>query len=429
MSITAIESPRRFIFLIDPLFVIEFGNQMQDSAKQRFMARLGASFGDGSFVKMTLGKPAAAESALKKLLFRPVMIRDEKVCSVVSRFLTRDEAKNHAFPAALALVEEKLGTEFMSANLFTESGEVQLELGTARKKDRLRVMPGEREPAAQEHDRSRVRWVETDAGYLQPLGVTDERGKVRERMGDKFRQIERFVDLLASAFRESSLAGRAADAPVTMCDMGCGKGYLTFAAYDYFRRVEKREAAVTGVESREDLVTLCNRVAKECGCEGLLFVQSTIAEYKLPPTDILVALHACDTATDDALFAGIRAGAEIILAAPCCHKEARPQVDELERAKGDGPLGDVLRHGIFAERHAEMATDALRALLLERAGYRVRVSEFVAAEHTAKNVMLIATKRRDTPSEETTAEINRRVLELRNFYAIKHQRLADLLVE
>ncbi|MGB8353355.1 MAG: SAM-dependent methyltransferase [Chthoniobacteraceae bacterium] len=406
---------------------------MQDSAKQRFMARLGASFDDGSFVKMTLGKPAAAESELKKLLFRPVLIRGEKMCSVVSRFATRDETKNHAFSAILALVEEKLGTEFLSANLFTESGEAQLELGTAGKKDRLRVMAGEQEPAALEHDRNRVRWVETDAGYLQALDVTDTGGKVRERMGDKFRQIERFVDLLASAFRESSLAARDANTPITMCDMGCGKGYLTFAAYDYFRRVEKRDAVVNGVESRSDLVALCNRVAKECGCDGLHFAQSTIEEYKLPPLDILVALHACDTATDDALFAGIRAGAEIILAAPCCHKEARPQVDDLERSNanetGKGPLGDVLRHGIFAERHAEMATDALRALLLERAGYRVRVSEFVAAEHTAKNVMLIATKRRDKLTETAVADIDQRILELRNFYAIKHQRLAGLLVE
>jgi len=393
------------------------------------MGRVERSFGDGSFVKMTLGKPADAEGALKKLLFRPVMIRGEKLCSVVSRFLTRDETKNHAFSAALALVEEKLGSEFLSANLFTETEEAQLELGGAGKKDRLRVTAVQTEPAALEHDRSRVRWVDAEARYLRELEVTDARAKVRERMGDKFRQIERFVDLLASAFRESSLAGRAADKPVRMCDMGSGKGYLTFAAYDYFQRVEKRAADVTGVESREDLVALCNRVAEDCEYGGLHFVRSTIGEYQLPALDILVALHACDTATDDALFAGMRAGAEIILAAPCCHKEARPQVDALDGTNGGGPLRDVLRHGIFAERHAEMATDAMRALQLERAGYRVRVSEFVAAEHTAKNVMLIATKRRGKLPDETVADIDRRILELGKFYGIKHHRLAGLLVE
>jgi hypothetical protein len=392
---------------------------MQDTVKQSFLARLGASFGDGSFVRLTLGHPAAAEGALRKMLFRPVMIRGEKQCSVVSRFLTRDETKNHSFADALALAESKLGTDFLSANLFTESEDVQIELG---KKERLRVMPVERKAAVLGHDRTRSRWVDADAAWLRALDVTDARGKVRERMGDKFRQIERFVDLLASAFRESSLA--ASGSALTMCDMGSGKGYLTFAAYDFFQRVERRAASVTGVEAREDLVTLCNRVVRECDFDGLHFVKNTIADFSLPPLDILVALHACDTATDDALAAGIRAGAEIILAAPCCHKEARPQVD----AHAEGPLRDVLRFGIFAERHAEMATDALRALLLERAGYRVRVGEFVAAEHTAKNVMLIATKRRGVFSNESRADIDRRIAELKIFYGIKHHRLEHLPV-
>jgi len=395
---------------------------MQASARQLFLGRLGSSFSDGLFVKLTLGRPAVPESALRKLLFRPVLIRGEKQCSVVSRFTTRDETANYSFSEALALVEAKLGTEFISANLFTESDEVQIEVG---KKERLRVTPGKRDPANLEHDRSRVRWVDSHARYLHALNVTDAYGKVRERMGDKFRQIERFVDLLASAFRESNLAQRAAtgsSAPITLYDMGSGKGYLTFAAYDYFRRVQRLEAVVTGVESRHDLVTLCNKVALDCEFAGLRFVETAISEYQLPPSDILVALHACDTATDDALFAGVRAGVEIMLVAPCCHKEARPQIDRADRG---GQLRDVLRHGIFAERHAEMATDALRALLLERAGYIVRLSEFVAAEHTAKNVMLIATKRHQP---DARADIDRRIAALKAFYGIEHHRLEQLLL-
>ena len=389
---------------------------LRDSAKQRFLKRLELSFSEGGFVKLTLGHPADAKEALRKLLFRPVLIRGEKRCSVVSRLATRDETKNHSFAEVLAMVEAKLGTHFLSANLSTETEEVQIELG---KKERLSVTPRKQAAASLEHDRSKARWVEAEAGYLQALGVTDAHGKVRERMGDKFRQIERFVDLLASAFRESSLGSKP---EITMCDMGSGKGYLTFAAHDYLCRIEKRQAQVTGVEAREDLVELCNRVTQESGCAGLHFVRSMIAEYRLPPLDIMVALHACDVATDDALFAGVRAGAEIILAAPCCHKEARPQVD---RALAAGPLHDVLRHGIFAERHAEMATDALRALLLERAGYRVRVSEFVAAEHTAKNVMLIATRQRGRAPE---AGLDGRIAELKAFYGIGHHRLEELLL-
>ena len=244
-------------------------------------------------------------------------------------------------------------------------------------------------------------------------------------MGDKFRQIERFVDLLSSAFRETTLPARASmpdSKPITLCDMGAGKGYLTFAAADFFERVANVPASVTGVETRPDLVDLCNQVAEECGFTDFRFVQSTIAAFQLPPLDILVALHACDTATDDALAAGIAAGAEIILAAPCCQKEIRPQIT------ASGPLYDVLRHGIFAERHAEMATDALRALLLEWAGYRVRVTEFVAAEHTAKNIMLIATKRSTPLLEGAQREIGQRITELKTFYGIQHHRLEQLLM-
>jgi len=394
---------------------------MNDSALSRFLARLQSSFADETFVKLTLGHPADPASPLRKLLLRPVTVRGERRCSVVSRFLTRDETKNPTFTEAFALVEARLGPEFLSAHLFTQTEDVQLELGA---KNRLRVVSAVRAPAPLGHDRDRVRWVDVQSRYLKELEVTDVRGKVRERMGAKFRQIERFVDLLASAYRESGLFGSGK--PLTLCDMGSGKGYLTMAAYDYFQRVEQVQIRVTGVEERPDLADLCNRVAQQCGFERLQFVCSPIAEYALPPLDILVALHACNTATDDALFAGIRVGAQILLAAPCCHKEARPQLDWVQAA---GPLADLLRHGLFAERQAEMATDALRALLLEREGYRVRVTEFVAAEHTAKNVMLIATKRNEPLSAGAAADLDARIAHLKSFYGIQHQRLERLLVE
>lgn len=192
---------------------------MNDSAIQRFLMRLQASFDNGSFVKLTLGHPSVPESPLRKLLLRPVLLQGEKVCCVVSRFLTRDETKNRPFEEIRSLVESRLGSEFLSAHLFTESENVQLELGA---KYRLRIVKADRGSASLEHDRCPARWVDTQARYLKELEVTDSRGKVRERMGDKFRQIERFVDLLASAFRESNLAG--ADRPVVMGDMGSGKG-------------------------------------------------------------------------------------------------------------------------------------------------------------------------------------------------------------
>ncbi len=418
-------------------------NTPESAAKERFIGLLGSAFDDGKFVKLTLGQPMGQPAGqlagsgenssgdlCKKMIFRPVIIKGEKMISAVSRFATRDITKNYPVSAAYGLIEAELGASFDGATLLTEDSDIQLQ--KSGKKHKLTVTPNKKEGAVLEHDRSKSRWVDFDARYLAALGITDSHGKVRERMGDKFRQIERFVDLLASAFKESSLNGAARE--IRMCDMASGKGYLTFAAYDFFKNTEKIDVKITGVESRDDMVKLCNQAATECEFFQLDFEQGTIDKYALPPLDILVALHACNTATDDAIFAGTKAGAQIIMVAPCCHKEIRMQIDEAgndsERDTA-GPLRDVLRHGIYAERHAEIATDALRVLLLERAGYMVRVSEFVSSEYTAKNMMIIATKRHKGPAEPTAAEIHaidHRIAELKDFYGIKSHHLEKLFL-
>jgi len=393
-----------------------------DPLKNEFLIRLHVSMEDYSFVKLTLGHAIHSKAPVRKLMFRPVKIRGERCCAIVSRFLNRDQTANTTFPEALAMIESKLGVEFLNGHLFTETEEIQLLLGAGNRKSRLHTVPTHRVSASMGHDRIKSRRVDPHSGYLVALGVTDSMGKIRQ--SDKFRQIERFVDLLDSAFRESDLVCKTEDTKMlTICDMGCGKGYLTFAAYDFFQRLAKLPIQVTGVEARPELVRLCNRVANEFGFERLHFLQSAIENFPLPSLNILVALHACDTATDDALAAGIQAGASIILVAPCCQKEIRPQVND---STASSPLKDVLRHGIFAERHAEMVTDSLRALLMERAGYKVRVCEFVAPEHTAKNIMIIATRRSEKPG--STVSYDRRISELKSFYGIRHHRLQQLLM-
>ena len=395
---------------------------MNHPHRQTFLERAAAALQEGALLKLSRGHPTETAGALTRLLFRPVVLRGEPRCSVVSRFATRDETKNLTYREALSLLDARLGVEFQSAHLVTHREEVQLELAP---KARLRTRATAVQPHPEaEHDRRKERWVSPDSEYLKALGVADASGRVRERMGDKFRQIERFVDLLAAAVRESGMteAGR----PITACDMGAGKGYLTFAAYDYLRRVERCELQLTGIELRPDLVTFCNRVAQEQGFAGLRFVEGAIGQHPLESLDLLIALHACNTATDDALAAGVKAGAAVILVAPCCHQEMRPQVDA---ARKSGPLYDVLRHGVFAERHAEMATDALRVLLLEHAGYRVRVAEFVSPEHTAKNVMLIATRPPGkTVAPPLRAELEQRIAALKSFYGIERHHLETVLL-
>jgi hypothetical protein len=202
--------------------------------------------------------------------------------------------------------------------------------------------------------------------------------------------------------------------------MGCGKGYLTFGAWHLFRRVWKQNVRVLGVETRADLVATTNRLAKEITGEELQFISSTIESTKLPHVDALIALHACDTATDDAIRRGIEFGAKLIVVAPCCHKELRPQLGKPE------PLAFVLRHGVMEERMAEWATDGLRALFLEWAGYRTKMMEFVSSEHTPKNLMIAAVREREPFSDEGT---RKRIEELKSFFGVTRHALDPLLNE
>ncbi|HRP61506.1 MAG TPA: SAM-dependent methyltransferase, partial [Vicingus sp.] len=180
---------------------------------------------------------------------------------------------------------------------------------------------------------------------------------------------------------------------ISVVDMGSGKGYLTFALYDFLVNQKKIDATITGIEARKDLVDFCNKTAQDCGFEKLHFKHQTIQDFNTKKIDILIALHACDTATDDAIFKGIKANASLIVTAPCCHKQIRQQL------KGTTTTNPILKYGIFKERQYEMVTDTLRALLLEQQHYDAHVFEFVSNEHTRKNVMLVGTKSNKKPDE------------------------------
>jgi SAM-dependent methyltransferase len=202
---------------------------------------------------------------------------------------------------------------------------------------------------------------------------------VRNDAQDKFRQINKMVEIFAPLIQELK-----APKPCIV-DMGAGKGYLDFALADHLGS----KVDLVGVEMRPALVEDGNRLARESGFGGLRFVPGSILDYDASGADAVIALHACDTATDDAIFQGIKAGAELIAVAPCCHKQIRRQ---MEAGRPDGDLDFLLRHGTFLEKQAEMVTDGLRALLLEANGYRTKVFEFVSDAHTPKNNLIVAQK-------------------------------------
>jgi SAM-dependent methyltransferase len=390
---------------------------MSDAAAQ-FIQAFESSLSEGSFVRLTLSKYRGREADLRNLYIRSVLIKNAPRLSFLYRHQTRDVTKNFEPSEGFDLVRALLGAEFLSAHLFTRDADLRLEYNRRREPRLTRHPPTLADAPAPEHDRRKQRLIETAGNvYLRELGVTDERGTPRPAMGDKFRQISKFVEVLSGLIASSPLD---AEREFRVVDMGSGKGYLTFAVYDYLSNTLSASAQVTGVEARRELVELCNGVAARAGFAGLRFVQGLIDAYELPETDLLIALHACDTATDDALYKGIAAGASIIITAPCCHKEVRPQMRAPDALRG------VLRHGILLEREAEAVTDSLRALLLEAAGYKVKVFEFVSTEHTRKNTM-IAGVRRGAGADR--AEALRQFRQLKEFYGIGQQRLETLLCE
>lgn len=421
-------------------------------ARTRFLDLLRASIADGTLVKLTLGKrsPSAADPTLQNLFVRPVTLKAGPHLSFLWRHATRDITKNHPPAEALALIEPLLGADFLDAHLFTPAQNAQLETrpdGTARLSVKTAsVAPM---PPPDTHDRAKAHLIPGDAPWLRALGVTNDRGLPREGMAHKFRQIQKFTELLSQLLAESNLLPNVAQAsslhsdssasdrsrerervdsasdapsplPLRIADMGCGKGYLTFALAAHLGP----RAEVTGIEFRPELVRLCNDLARNPAhpLPNLRFVAGDIASTSptdLANLDVLVALHACDTATDDALAKGIAAGARLLVVSPCCQKELRAQLT------APAVLADALRHGIFQERQAEFVTDALRAMLLEWAGYRTKVFEFISTEHTAKNLMITAIKT-DRPRGADTALADR-IHAFTTFYGIRRQALATHL--
>lgn len=388
---------------------------MTATPQEDFATRLETSVRDGTFARLTLGKPRGGDPTLQKVIIRPVALKAGPHLSFVWRHDTRDITKNLPPADAVREIGRLVGTQFHSAHLATTEQGVQLEFN---KKGEPRLHLGRSAAPFPDtaHDRAKPRVLPADAqAWLEALGVTNHAGVVREGMADKHRQIHKFTEILSHLIEEAPLPD---DRPAEITDMGCGKGYLTFATHDYFDRALHRSARVCGVEARPELVSLCNRIAHDTGRPKLSFIGGTIQDAELPAPDVLIALHACDTATDDAIARGIKTGAALIVVAPCCQKELRPQLQAAP------VLAPALRHGIWQERHAEFVTDALRALLLEWAGYETKVFEFISTDHTAKNLMIAATKRPGLAREEPAAA---KVRELAAFYGIATQSLARQL--
>ena len=396
-------------------------------ARTRFLALLRAALADGAFERLVLARPTSGEgSDLRRVAVRPVLLRGERCLQFVHTHATRDVTKNLDVDDGVVAIDALIGVAFAHAHLQTTREAIELRVSRKGRVGMSRhtltpAVTGEIADAATAeataaHDRAKRRFVDIGRPWLVDLGVTDAEGRLVPSMARKWKQINKFVEVFDHALAASALAAR--ETPVRVVDFGSGKGYLTFALHDHLRGTLERTAEVTGVELRTDLVELGNGAAARTGAAGLRFLAGDVRSHEPGPIDVMIALHACDTATDHALHLGLRAGAEIILCSPCCHKQLRPQM------RSPALLQPMLQHGIHLGQQAEMVTDSLRALLLEAEGYATQVFEFVALEHTSKNKMILAVKR---PQRADRAAIQGQIREIKAFYGVREHCLETLL--
>jgi hypothetical protein len=384
------------------------------NAVNQFLEALRTSLVDQSFRKLTLGKFRGESSETEHVYARLVELKEGQRLSFVYRYPTNDLTKNYSVSDAIALVRDWLGKSCLAASLFTANQRYQL-LFNRRGKPRLHRAV-EQSAAGQEseplsHDRPKQRLLQ-DERFLQSLDILDSSGKPRRQTGDKYRQVHQFIANVAPLL-QSVPSGEA----VRVVDMGCGKGYLTFALHRYLQERGLNPQTI-GIERRTALTDTANAIVRELGYTGIQFQPGAISDSALPQIDLLVALHACDTATDDSIFRGIVAGSRWIIVSPCCQHELRPQ---LQAPPGFEPL---FRFGIQVDRLTETVTDALRCLYLEAYGYTTRLQEFVDPEQTARNLLLMATKSTKQPDRH---KLLQEAQEFQARFGIKQQRLGTLL--
>jgi len=347
------------------------------------------------------GRRRGAVPPWRRVELRWVDLKAGRHLQVVRYDATQAHTANHprgeaAEQAVDALLAEPFG------NWTVETAERQLSLRVTKKGDAAvhssaRSAPA---PADRSHDRAKERLLPEDDPVFAALGLADARGRIKPSRMAKYRQVEDFLRILdrsvADAIARGHLRAPSAGEPLRIVDLGCGNGYLTFAAQRFLSERRELPVRVTGVDVKEQSRDHNNAVARELGIDAT-FVAGTIGEAVFDDApDVVLALHACDTATDDALARAVGWEAALVLAAPCCHHDIAAQ---LRAAPAPAPYASLVRDGILRERFADTLTDTLRALLLRRAGYRVDVMEFVDSAHTPRNTLLRAVRTGSTADD------------------------------
>ena len=391
-------------------------SKLSDDQKSIFLNELREVIGSGDFIRMVLGKPK--ETDAKKVIIKSFESKGAIKFSTDFRYAQKSISKSSELEGLIEFLNDNLGMTYLAATLFTNKADISFLVNKKGKHRLTRAKATESTQggaSAGRHNRQKDYLISPDTAYLRELGVSDKGGKVIPKMYGKFRQIAKFIEIVDHSITRDVLD---LTKPLSVLDVGSGKGYLTFALYDYLSKAWTETVDVTGVDTKGDVVSLCNKVAKAVSFNHLEFKHQNVEGFTSDKIDMLVALHACDTATDEALFQGIKHDAKLIFCAPCCQHEVSSQ---LRATENDNPL---LQHGLFIEKQADLITDVARTLLLESCGYTVKIVEFVSSEHSMKNTLIVAEK-----SATATPEKRDEYLALKSQFGFKEQRLEVLLRE
>ena len=352
------------------------------------------------FIRAVISNPRE-KGGIVKVKIRPLELKGQLVFQFESFTAKQAFHKNLDRDAAVQELSGCAG-EFRQMLIETADAEYTVLISKKGKATIKRKQRREKAQAADLSHNRQKRYILEEGKYvpfLHDLGVMTEDGQIIRSRTDKFRQINRFLE-----FIEDILPQLDRDRELTILDFGCGKSYLTFAMYYYLHELKGYDIRIVGLDLKEDVIRHCSRLAEQYGYDKLTFLTGDIADYDgVDQVDMVVTLHACDTATDYALAKAVGWNAKVILSVPCCQHELNAQFSA-GGGSGDGLLAPVMDYGLLRERFAALVTDGLRAKYLERAGYETQVLEFIDMEHTPKNILLRAVKRNRDKIKNTAAE-------------------------
>jgi SAM-dependent methyltransferase len=338
---------------------------------------------NNTLIKLSFGDLRKKSNPYKKVNLRPLMLQGELCYQAEYHFQNKVTHKNLKKEQCAELCAELITDVFKQMNLFCVDADYQILASSPDKPKIIKKTATKTMPAlAHNYEKQYIIPDHTHCDFLIRLGVMDQNGNVIQKHYAKFRQINRFLEIVSDVLEY--LPNKTE--PLRIVDFGCGKAYLTFALYYYLRLKLGKNVDIIGLDLKEDVIDFCSRVSEDLNYKGLRFLKGDIAEYSAQATaDMVVTLHACDTATDFALIKAVDWDASVILSVPCCQHELFSQIANDLHA----PL---LKHGLLNERFCSILTDGLRGLKLEEQGYDVSMIEFTSLEHTSKNIMIRAVK-------------------------------------